>query len=296
MLPGATPEEELAIKRALEWRRKNPVGSPGWQQAASQPAPAYQGAELPPTNPAQPPVYQNQPLAAAQPQGVSKVDETEDTEVPAGALDFANMTPEAFSTGLNDVLRQASALAPVMSQKDYEAAKQKIMERRFGPSRAEQLFALSAALAKPTYAGNRFGQILGNVAPALADTERMRREADTARESALEALKQQYMTGTNAAERQKIEALLSVYKTAAPVVAAKMKPQNPWSGATFVPGVGWVPRPDSGAAPVAINKGVIPAGKYKGRPTTQYSDGSFTVTDVAGNIIHFDAKGNRTNG
>lgn len=247
MLPDATPEEQLAVKRALEWRRKNPVGSPGWQQAAAMPAPTAPAGELPPTNPAQPPVYQNQPLAAAQPQGVSKVDETEDTEVPAGALDFASMTPEAFSTGLNKVLAQASGLAPVMSEKDYEAAKQKIMERRFGPSRAEQLFALSAALAKPTYAGNRFGQILGNVAPALADTERMRREADTARESALEALKQQYMTGTNAAQRQKLEALLSVYKTAAPVVAAKMKGNpakyfpNPKGGFMQQPGTGDLP-------------------------------------------------------
>lgn len=221
-----TPEEELAVKRAIEWRRKNPVGSPGWQQASAMPAPPAPTGELPPTNPAQPPVYQNQPLAAAQPQGVSKVDETEDTEVPAGALDFANMTPEAFSTGLNDVLRQASALAPVMGQKDYEAAKQKIMERRFGPSRAEQLFALSAAFLKPTYAGNRLGQIMGNVVPALGEAERQNREATTAREAALEQLKQQYMTGTNAAQRQKLEALLSVYKTAAPVVAAKMKPSS----------------------------------------------------------------------
>lgn len=181
------------------------------------------------------------------------MDETEDTEVPAGALDFATMTPETFSTGLNKVLAQASGLAPVMSEKDYEAAKQKIMERRFGPSRAEQLFALSAALAKPTYAGNRFGQILGNVAPALGETERLRREADTAREAALETLKQQYLTGTNAAQRQKIEALLSVYKTAAPVVAAKMKPVNPYSGAVWDADTKrWVMRPGAPGGPPVL--------------------------------------------
>lgn len=243
-MDGLTQAQWDAIVQQL-----GPVKANAWLAKRNQEL----AAELPPTNPAQPPVYQNQPLAAAQPQGVSKVDETEDTEVPAGALDFANMTPEAFSTGLNDVLRQASALAPVMGQKDYEAAKQKIMERRFGPSRAEQLFALSAAFLKPTYAGNRLGQIMGNVVPALGDAERQNREATTAREAALEQLKQQYMTGTNAAQRQKLEALLSVYKTAAPVVAAKMKPQNPWSGSVYDPVKGrWMQQPGRPGGPPTL--------------------------------------------
>lgn len=260
MLPGATPEEQLAVKRALEWRRKNPVGSPGWQQAAAMPAPTAPAGELPPTNPAQPPVYQNQPLAAAQPQGVSKVDETEDTEVPAGALDFATMTPETYSRMLGETQSQIAKLAPVMGEKDYEAAKQKLMERRFGPSRAEQLFALSAALARPTYAGNRFGQILGNVAPALGEVERQRREADEARESALEQLKQQYLTGQSANQRAQLEGRLGLLRAAGQMI----KPKAPFSYQLDQTGnVREVPKPESVHRP--SNKAeydAIPVGDY----------------------------------
>lgn len=208
---------------AEQWRAQNNLQVEGTPQYPIQPL----GGELPPTNPDQPPVYPSQPLDAAQPQGVPTMDETEDSPAPEAGLDalaFANMTSEDFSRSLSNLYNQASKLSPAMGQTDYEAARQKLTERRYGPSRAEQLFALSAALAKPTYAGNRFGQILGNVAPALADAERARREATEARETALEQLKQQYLTGQNTTERQKIEAQLGVLKTAAPVIAARTKP------------------------------------------------------------------------
>lgn len=174
--------------------------------------------ELPPVNAAQQPVYQSPPLAV-RPQGVPSVDETDDTEAPgsgSGALSsYESMTPETIYGMLNDTQKRINNLAPAMGQADYEAARQKLMERRFGPSRAEQLFALSAALAKPTYAGGRFGQIMGNVAPVLGDMEKSQREAAIARDNALETLRQQYLTGSNAAERQKLEAQLSVLRTAA---------------------------------------------------------------------------------
>jgi len=230
-------------------------------------------AELPPTNPTQPPVYPNQPLAAAQPQGVSKVDETEDT-TPAGALpgsddaiDFANLTPETYSRLLGETQSQIAKLAPVMGEKDYEAAKQKIMERRFGPSRAEQLFALSAALAKPTYAGNRFGQILGNVAPALGEAERQRREADAARETALEQLKQQYLTGQNANTRAQLEGRLGLLRAA----GTMMKPQNPWSGSVYDPVKGrWMQQPGKPGGPPTLTAQEVAAlsadPKNKGMP------------------------------
>jgi len=150
------------------------------------------------------------------------MDETEDSAdfggPDGGALDYASMTPQTIFRSMGDLQGKIAKLSPAMGQTDYEAARQKIAERRYGPSRAEQLFALSAALAKPTYAGNRFGQIIGNVAPALADTERARREATEARETALEQLKQQYLTGQNATERQKLEAQLGLVKTAAQMV------------------------------------------------------------------------------
>ncbi len=225
MVPGATYEEQMALKRARDWLRLNPPGSPEWNKVADRPAPPPPqypiqplGGELPPSNPDQPPVYPSQPLDAAQPQGVPTMDETEDSPAPEAGLDalaFANMTPQTIFRSMADLQGKIAKLSPAMGQTDYEAARQKIAERRYGPSRAEQLFALSAALAKPTYAGNRFGQIIGNVAPALADTERARREATEARETALEQLKQQYLTGQNATERQKLEAQLGLVKTAA---------------------------------------------------------------------------------
>lgn len=227
---------------AEQWRNQNGIYVNG--------LPPPQFGELPSVNPQQAPVYEGQPLDAAQPQGALNVDETEDN---AGgmteAFPFERMTPEALSRMIVDTQGKIAKLEPVMGRADYDAAREKIMQRRYGPSRAEQLFALSAALAKPTYAGNRFGQILGNVMPTLADTERARREAEEARQSALDALKQQYLTGVSANTRAQLEGQLGVLKTAAQMA----KPTNPYAGAVWdATSQRWVVRPGSAGSPPVL--------------------------------------------
>jgi hypothetical protein len=280
--PDAMPTE---LER---WRNANNVFVDGL------PPPTYSGplstggfaGELPPVNRSQAPVYAQQ--------GTPKVEDDEATAQGALPSNTAPRTLDDFyrmQDALTARLNTRLSTAATNRQKNYDEETEALKNRRFGPSRSEQLFALAAAIGKPTL-GRSFGEIMGNITPALADIQKTNREAEQAKADAQQALRRKYLLEGDDADLADIDRLLKLQTSS----AAVLKQPNPWSGATFQPGVGWVPRPDSGAAPVAIGKGVVPEGKYKGRPTTQYSDGSFTVKDAAGNIIHFDAKGNQTNG
>lgn len=136
----------------------------------------------------------------------------------------------------------------------YAAATEELKKRRFGPSRAEQLFALSAALAKPTYAGNRFGQVLGNVTPTLADIEKSTRTAEEERSAAAQALREKYLSGqedTEMAVLQERRKALSDRMELAKVLA---KPTNPYSGATWdATAQRWVMRPGTPGTPPVLS-------------------------------------------
>lgn len=74
----------------------------------------------------------------------------------------------------------------------YDLATAELEKRRFGPSRAEQLFQLAAAIGKPTY-DRRFGSIMANVVPAFADIEKANRLATEERSAAAQALRNKYL-------------------------------------------------------------------------------------------------------
>ena len=74
----------------------------------------------------------------------------------------------------------------------YNAATEELKKRRFGPSQAEQLFALAAAIGKPTY-DRSFGSIMANVAPAMGQIAQARRTADEERSAAAQALREKYL-------------------------------------------------------------------------------------------------------
>lgn len=74
----------------------------------------------------------------------------------------------------------------------YDLATAELEKRRFGPSRAEQLFQLAAAIGKPTY-DRRFGSIMANVVPAFADIQKANRLATEERSAAAQALRNKYL-------------------------------------------------------------------------------------------------------
>jgi hypothetical protein len=85
-------------------------------------------------------------------------------------------------------------------------AQTRLREQRIGPSAAERLFAISAALGRPTRTG-KFGEMMGNLSTVLGAQEKEKRAAEMERESLLEKygmqigekqlqLLQQGLTGT----------------------------------------------------------------------------------------------------
>lgn len=74
----------------------------------------------------------------------------------------------------------------------YDQATAELEKRRYGPSRAEQLFQLAAAIGKPTY-DRSFGSIMANVVPAFADIEKANRLAGEERSAAAQALREKYL-------------------------------------------------------------------------------------------------------
>lgn len=118
-----------------------------------------------------------------------------------------------------DTLRQigdVNSRQSDMRQEQLAAATKRLQERRFGPTRAEQLFALSAAFAQPLRSRkNRFGQTLGNVAGTLGQLAQYRREGETARADRLLELATQYQNTDAQAERGALTDRLSALQTLA---------------------------------------------------------------------------------
>lgn len=126
-------------------------------------------------------------------------------ETPMGALQQP-MTQEGGGVGQRLLALQRQANKVGEEERDYrrklfEEGRARLEQQRMGPSRAEQLFALSAAFAQPQrYKG--FGGMMANVTPVLADMAAVRGRADTDRATALQKLQEQYMSGDFAARRQ----------------------------------------------------------------------------------------------
>lgn len=277
-----------SVGDAERWRNQNNVF------VDDLPAPTYTGplanggssGELPPSNPLQTPVYA--------PQGTPKMNDEEvyggadatnaaAGEGDLGALSLLNMTPQDFLGKVAALQARASKVPTGMSAADYSEAEAKIKARRYGPSRTEQLFQLAAALGKPTLSRG-FGEIMGNVAPALADASKANREAEAARQDALDALKRQYLLEGRTGELAKIAAEQKVLGTAAPLIAAGMKPgPRTWSekGQRFVTEDN--PMPTDITATIGGTVGAN--GKTTGgRRAVQYTDGNFYVANPDGSM------------
>ena len=98
---------------------------------------------------------------------------------PVGGLNAADVyaADELAQQAVSEQLKANLAL--------LEDARNRLRERRVGPSDSEKWFAIAAALGQPTRTGS-FGESLGNLGRVLAETKSAKREAEEKREALLE--------------------------------------------------------------------------------------------------------------
>lgn len=150
----------------------------------------------------------------------------EDEEMQTGGLggqsssvDLGTLASENVFAAQTDILKQQQALA----KKRYEDGRQRIEQMRMGPTRSEQLMAISQALLSPSPYRNRFKGTLANLSQVAAPMLGANRKAELQKAEMLRQLTEQYE-----------DRALDVRKTAADLVAARFKAPrtgfNPISG------------------------------------------------------------------
>lgn len=205
---------------------------------------------------------------------------------------------------LAQMLQLQQDMARTQKQQDearralLQQATERLQQRKFGPSTAEQLFQLSAAFAQPTR-HRGFGAVMGNIMPVLAAQMGQRREGQDARESALEALKLKYLDLDSDAARGAYGGQLAALKA----IAAAQKQPKPRMGldplgrgvvnldeATITPFGGGGAQPTTQAEYAALPPGaeyIAPDGtkRRKGGQTGSTPSGGFRTDIPSGNPL-----------
>lgn len=155
------------------------------------------------------------------------MDPEDETEEGALASAMPSMNVGDWARSMQGLTAEQSAYSKQRESEraaQYEAARKALEEKRFGPSRAEELFALSAAIGTPMVRPS-FGGVMSNVSSALANIERANREAQISRADALAALQQEYMTGNDAAKMAEFKARGEALGRMGPVLARAAAPR-----------------------------------------------------------------------
>jgi hypothetical protein len=147
-----------------------------------------------------------------------------DDEETIGGLTMAEQGDEPVVDYENpaDVARLIQTQAQ-NREKYFNDLAEQLKAKRYGPSRAEQLFALSAAFASPT-ATRGFGGVMGNVMPVFQQFEKAKRDAEEARAADMQKLTLARMGTTddaikNALTLQRLQATYNKPKSYKSVVA-----------------------------------------------------------------------------
>lgn len=111
----------------------------------------------------------------------------------------------------------------------YDLMAKQLQERRTGPSTSEQLFELSAALARPTTVRG-FSGVLNNVMPVLQQQAKAARESTEGRTEALNALQMAQMKVKQGLADQDVDTELALAKLMAKPVAKPRTGFNPLTG------------------------------------------------------------------
>jgi len=150
------------------------------------------------------------------------------TDVDADVDASVNVGGLSAAQALADVrARQKAFDAATTSNQDlFKQAMARLQAQRVGPSSAEQLFAIAAALQKPTRTGSFF-ETFGNVGGVMSEAEKAKREAVAAREAMLE----KYGLAQSSASLEALKAQLGgsqkMYQAVTAAEAAKAKAGKP---------------------------------------------------------------------
>ena len=156
-------------------------------------------------------------------------------------------------------------------------ARDNLRAQRVGPSASERLFAISAALGRPTRTG-RFSESMANLGETLGGQEKAKREAMAAREAMLEKY------GMEIGGEQ-LRVLQSQLAGSGQMVNRALAAAKPTRG-TWSENLGQFIRPDK---PVATKNTVV-AGGYK---LTQYTDGTLRMRNADGSTSVYNAEGDK---
>lgn len=152
---------------------------------------------------------------------LSNAIETQGAVAPQTGLDFGKEY-NATAAQLVELQRQKDELR----QKQFEAGQAAIQKQRFGPTMSDRLFALSAAIATPHYAGQRgIGNIMADIGAPLGAVLRGNRDDQQQRAKALLDLQNQYATDTISDKQTAAKDRLSQLKTAATLARANGRAQ-----------------------------------------------------------------------
>ena len=234
----AKAQELGTIGEALQWAKAN-----GYEVDTQNGFAALPGEELPPVERPEGGLTTSQEMVADA--SADSMGGPEEEAAPTGALSEM------------DALRQRILGYPAAREKAradmFEQGQQYLAQMYAGPSRSQQLFALSKALLSPTpYRG--FAGVMSNVNDALGSVSKARDEAMRKRSEAEMALRQSL---GGAAEKDSLEALKLRYQLLkeendAKAAAAKAgQPKYQWDSATGR----WVVQPGTGGLPPLNPKG-----------------------------------------
>jgi hypothetical protein len=129
------------------------------------------------------------PIAPASPTGglgggTTVADDKNKTALPVSGLSIAEA--QQATAQKNADLANADVTNQIQSQLSIlEDARNRLRDRRVGPSASEKWLAIAAALGQPTRTGS-FGESLGNLTQALGAQKAARREAEEKRDLMLE--------------------------------------------------------------------------------------------------------------
>ena len=160
----------------------------------------------------------------------------------------------------------------------FDSMAKQLAERRVGPSTSEQLFELSAALARPTTVRG-FSGVLNNVMPVLQQQAKATREGTEGRMEAANALELARMKGALGLADTELETELKL----ADLMSKRDKaPQSTWDPGSqrFV----------SREVPMPTDRS---ARTKEGLRLTQYTDGSLRTRNADGSMDVYDAAGNK---
>jgi hypothetical protein len=139
----------------------------------------------------------------------------EDEEMQTGGLgilaDPQTETLRSAFAAQTDILKQQQALA----KQRYEEGRQRIEQMRLGPTRSEQLMAISQALLSPSPYRNRFKGTLANLSQVAGPMVGANRRAELEKAQMLRQLTEQYEDRALASQKTAADLAVERAKTVA---------------------------------------------------------------------------------